>query len=350
MTKNGGGEPRPIRRGRLLAVLRSGQAIDLSVPAVFRAIAKHFFLIGAITVGAVATVVAMNLMQPRLFTSHSSFVPQARSMRSQAADLAAQFGLGVAGDASDSPEFYTVLLSTRAVLEKVVTTRYQFNVGSRSMAGTLPELYDLPPGRDGVRAAVDILKGASAAKADPLTGLVRVTVSARWAPLAEQLAVRMLDLTNEFNLETRQSQASAERAFIEERLRMAQSELRSTEQNLEQFLRQNREFRNSPELLFRHQRLEREVGLRQSLVAGMAQSYEQARVAQVRNTPVITIVERPDGSALPQSRHTLVEALVAMIVGFAIGVALALAIELWRWNRATDSPAMQAAGPVAAAI
>ncbi len=46
--------------------------------------------------------------------------------------------------------------------------------------------------------------------------------------------------------------------------------------------------------LFEHDRLERPVSMRQELVTAMAQAYEQARVDEVRNTPVITVIDQPE--------------------------------------------------------
>ena len=42
------------------------------------------------------------------------------------------------------------------------------------------------------------------------------------------------------------------------------------------FLVENRQFSNSPQLIFEHDRLERQVTMRQELVTAMAQAYEQA--------------------------------------------------------------------------
>ena len=46
--------------------------------------------------------------------------------------------------------------------------------------------------------------------------------------------------------------------------------------------------------IFGHDRLERQVSVRQELVTAMAQAYEQARVDEVRNAPVITVIDQPE--------------------------------------------------------
>jgi len=91
--------------------------------------------------------------------------------------------------------------------------------------------------------------------------------------------------------DTRQSQAAAERGFTEERMAEAQEELRAAENELQRFLQNNRQFQNSPELVFQHDRLQRRVAMRQQVYTSLVQSYEQARIDEVPNTPVITVVE-----------------------------------------------------------
>jgi hypothetical protein len=92
---------------------------------------------------------------------------------------------------------------------------------------------------------------------------------------------------------------------------------------LRTFLQHNRQG-NSPELKFEQSRLEREVGPNQQVVTSLAQSYEEVRIREVRNTPVITVIEPPTlaTSADPRNRTTraviglLLAGVLAVITGF----------------------------------
>src|SRR5438876_484305 len=88
-------------------------------------------------------------------------------------------------------------------------------------------------------------------------------------------------------------QASQERRFLGERLDTARAELRRAEGALEKFLQRNRSYPNSPTLLFEHDRLQREAGLRQDVYSMLTQAYEQARMQAVRNTPSISLIDHP---------------------------------------------------------
>ena len=87
-------------------------------------------------------------------------------------------------------------------------------------------------------------------------------VTTPWAELSRDVSRRMLELVGEFNLVTRQSRASTERAFIEDRLTEVAGELAAAEDSLEDFLRHNRRYDQSPELSFTYDRLYRQVQLR----------------------------------------------------------------------------------------
>jgi uncharacterized protein involved in exopolysaccharide biosynthesis len=110
-------------------------------------------------------------------------------------------------------------------------------------------------------------------------------------------------------------------------LREAETELYQAEADLQAFLRQNRTFRDAPELAFEHSRLQRQVTLRQELVSSLSQAREQARIDAVRDTPVITVVEAARGSARAQARGTVTKAILAGITGFALAILLAFFLE-----------------------
>jgi uncharacterized protein involved in exopolysaccharide biosynthesis len=155
------------------------------------------------------------------------------------------------------------------------------------------------------------------------TGMVRLEVTSARPGLSQAMAASLIDLINEFNLETRQSNAAAESRFVQERLNETQASLRATEDELRAFLEANRQFQNSPQLLFEHDRLQRELMHKQQLYTGLQESYENARIAQVRDTPLITVVEPPRRPVNPDSRRIPLRALLGVLVGGMVGVLIA---------------------------
>jgi uncharacterized protein involved in exopolysaccharide biosynthesis len=173
---------------------------------------------------------------------------------------------------------------------------------------------------------------------DATSGVVELRATATDPALALMINQRVLDLVNQFNLHTRQSQAAMERRFTEGRLEEVRGDLREAEDRQQRFLQRNRDYQNSPELLFQSERLQREVEFRQQLYTVLAESYERAKIDEVRDTPVITVVERPELPARPDRRGLLKWGLVSLILGLILGSILALIREALARTR-SDEPA-----------
>jgi uncharacterized protein involved in exopolysaccharide biosynthesis len=291
---------------------------------------------------AMAMVFALSrFTQPREYQASATFLPQgADGGRLPAAGLASQFGINLPGDrVGEGPQFYAELLRARPLLEAVLTSRYEFEQDGGRVVSTLLELYGI---RDGSREAryrgYQRLRSSMDVRSSLQTGLVSVSVRASSPDLAEAVTARLLELLNDFNLETRQSGAANEERFVAERMVEVEAELRHAEMDLQQFLRGNRGFQQSPELVFEHDRLQRAVAIRQNVFNALAEAHERARVSAVRNTPVLTVVEPPAGTAAPVARGTILWAIMGGLVGAVLAILLALFIDVGRAASATDRP------------
>ena len=87
---------------------------------------------------------------------------------------------------------------------------------------------------------------------------------------------------------------------------------------------------NSPELSFRQERLAREVALRQEMYTNLASAWEQARIEEVRDTPLITVVEPAEEPVRPDSRRLVVKTGLALFAGMFLGALLGLLRERLR--------------------
>ncbi len=271
------------------------------------------------------------LLTPRYYDGSARFLAQepATSQASGISQLATQFGL-VAGRASaSSPQFYADLLQSREVLRTIVLTTYPLPDGS---SGTLIAYFKIGESDhdEAVQWAIKRLRKWMDVDLDRATGVVHFTVSTKSRALSQQITERFLNLVNDYNLRRRQSQARAEREFAEQRRAEAERDLDAAEDSLVAFRRRNRHFAEAPDLAAQDNRLQRQVTLRQQLFMSLSQSYEAARLDEVRDTPVITVLEPPAGFVEPHPRGTIRNALVAMLVGLVLAVATALAGALSR--------------------
>jgi uncharacterized protein involved in exopolysaccharide biosynthesis len=275
------------------------------------------------------------LLRATTYTTTFSFLPQATQDQARAGltGLAGQFGLNLAalGGSQPPPKLYADLLLTREVLDPIATDSFPVDADTARRVA-LAEFLDVGRGSPLLVADKTLRalrrKVISTSVATSTTGMVSVGVRTRSSYVSLAIAKRLLDGLNLFNVVTRQSQAREERRFTEARLAEARAELRAAEDAMQHFLQTNR-MTESPELTFQRDRLQREVTLRQQLVTGLAQRYEENRIQEVRDTPVITIIESPVLAARPDPRLRLLIVLLGTAAGVLTGILAVLVREWW---------------------
>jgi uncharacterized protein involved in exopolysaccharide biosynthesis len=314
----------------------TSSASEISLIRLLNIVLAYRSLVCACALAVFALVVGVTLILPRTYTVVSSFTPQSDQLPSNLAGIAAQFGVALpSSDAGDSPDFYIELLSSRRILSETINTRYTFPTDTGEASGTLVDIFEVEGDTDGEREAKALrrFRGMVAAELDRPSGVVSIEVETKNPELSAAVSQRLLDLLNRFNLDSRQTQAGAERRFTERRLAEAKDELLEMENKLQAFLEVNRDVGSSPLLRFRQERLEREVSIRQAVVTALAQNYEQARIDEVRDIPLITVVESPKAPALPDSRMLIVRGILALLAGAMLGGLTAFLLVYVRASR-----------------
>jgi ribosomal protein L17 len=286
-----------------------------------------------------AATVGYNLLQDRTYTSVASFVPQSRGPEpGNLAGIAAQFGVSIGGsEPAHSPAFYAELVRSRTILGPLADTSFVAVPGEPPV--TLAGVYGIETTEPLRRReqVIEELRGDVWARTSRETGVVTMFIRAATPLLAHGIALHIFELLNEFNVTTRQSQARAERAFVESLLRSAEAELLTAERAQQQFLQANRQWDRSPELLFQHERLAREVHSRQQLLDALRQRYEQARIDEVRDAPLITMLETPSIPLQGDARGTVGRGVLALFIGGLLGLALAFARDIAQRGRREGS-------------
>lgn len=266
-----------------------------------------------IALGVLGVIIGLvwGLTSPRLYKSTATFIPQgAEGSNTALAVAASQFGIRVTPGGAWGPPVYVELLGSRALLEPVVleTVVVAEEKGRRVPLMDLLEIDGPTPARR-LELAVEELRGMIEASEEPKLGAVKVEVTSTWPSVSGALATRLLQRINEFNFQIRKSQAKEERQFVELQAREAERALRDSEDRLQLFLQRNRALGGSPELTFERDRLQRELSSRQSLYTAWLQRIEEARVREVRDTPVITVIENPQVPSEREARGTIKKAL-----------------------------------------
>lgn len=276
-----------------------------------RGIARTVFL-------TLAAVLALTLVWPRSYASRASFMPQARKTSGGSlVGLAAQFGVDIPqGDPGQSPAFYAELLRSDDVLRTAVRLPVVAQVNGRPVVERYADMYDVGASAPALRElkAIETLRQHLTVSVEQRTGVVEVAVEGKTPEQALALTRALLNEVDRFNTERRRTQASSERHFLERRVADARSDLRGAEDRLQSLLYQNRGFGAFSEIALSRERLQREVSERQQLYGSLTQAFEQARLEEVRDTPVITVVEPPELPVRPEPRRLALKLALAFFV------------------------------------
>lgn len=303
----------------------------------------------------VTLTVAVLAVLPALFV-RSSFTSSAMVISAQAGGgdarlqgLAGQFGInlgGSGGTPTTAPAFLVELAQSRVILERVlgdtVVVSGEGPVAIIDWVAPLDEDSEIQPAEaQRFERAVRNLRGQVSIQEVRTLGAVRIGVSTDSPEVSHHLARRLLEELDRFNQELGQGRAAEERRFVESRLAEQEVALRQAESRLAAFLESNRQFRNSPELTFEHDRLQREVGLQQQVLVGLAQSREDIRLRAVRDTPVLTVIEPPMLPLQPDPKGRVRRGILGLLVGGLLGVISAFVVGLVGTHRASQDPEVQ---------
>jgi uncharacterized protein involved in exopolysaccharide biosynthesis len=310
--------------------MEGGEGLISSMRSLFIAVPQEMrgAMLAALRVApfAAALGVALALTLPKHYLSTASFIAETQSSRSLPASLGAladQVGFAAAAGGGASPAFLADLLESRAILLPILYMQ------TTTTADTVPRpvierlRLGSPKTRDREERGIRKLRGSLRITPDVKTNVVSLGVDARDPQLAYQIAQALLVNLDSFNVSVRRSRAGNERAFLEDRVSDAKNELQAVEGDLERFLNSNRsDTRSSPSLAFRETRLRRNVDLAQTRFVELQRQLDQARVQEVRDTPAITVLDKPNVPARPDRPRRKLVVLVVLAVGMLAAYAL----------------------------
>lgn len=295
-------------------------AIDLATVVV-----RHWRLTVVLPLAAAVAALGASFVAPARYTAVVTFVPDTRAaarLPAGLAGLAGQFGVSLNTDPSQSPKFYAQVVHSRELLERVLRARYQWPGHPTADSATLLSILGINGDglADSVYRGVRKLRRRLAARVDNQTSIVTLSIEAPDPILAAAVAQRMLGYLEEFNADKRQSRARERRVFIEERLVDGERQLRAAEDQLKRFYELNRSWQQAPQLVFEEGRLRRQVDIRQELYLTLSREHEMARIEEVNDTPVLTVIDPP----VPPQRRSWprrgIVAILALLAGGGIGI------------------------------
>jgi uncharacterized protein involved in exopolysaccharide biosynthesis len=312
-------------------VIRAGNAEgpreETSLLAFFSILLVHRSTIAALALAGLVTGGIVASTEADLYVSHAAFIVRGARQQVQLPGGAAALGvtLGAFAEFSQSVSFYADLARTKGILGKVARKEYSTSEspGVKRPLAKILGIDEPNPDKAATLAAQRIAKNVSYTISSR-TGVVGLVVKETDPLVAQQVNANILLEIDRWSREEGHRQAVREREFIEQLVADARSRLAQAEQTAKTFLELNRQYESSPELVLEYARLNRDVMLRQQVYNSLTETYEQARIEEVRNPTLLNIVEPADLPVDPQRRQALRTTLMGLTVGLLAGMVIAV--------------------------
>lgn len=295
---------------------------------------ERWLILGIAGLMALVALVSM-LFAPRKYTVETSFIVQKRDQPA-VAGIAAQLGMDLNGaDASQSPAFYAGLVKTPDVLDRLVDST--FTTSTNPKPRTLATIWNIEGGTPNERReeVIEKLQDMVSSSVSLKLDLVVLQVVTHDPELSKELADAIVRQVNWFNLSTRQSRAAAERQFAERLVAEVGTDLRGAEDEAQQFFQRNQQSHLSAALEMERQRLARRLEILNARYVSVVTAYDRARIDEVRDTPVITVIQRPKVPVRPDSRNPAKKTVLWFLLGLGLGSIVAIARQVFSNLRAS---------------
>lgn len=304
----------------------NGPREETSLLGFINVLLRHRRLIAVCALTGAAILGVSAFGSTRMFLAYATFTVRGSRAPTQMSDIAAQLGLTIgSGDENQSPAFYADLVTSRAILRPVSLKTYPISTSQGPVRRSLASVFGIEEKNPAVAAsrAADELRSRVSVTSAGRTGIITLRARAERPQLAQQILQNMLSELDTYNLAMRRERAAAERDFVERTLTDARAALTQAESQLSAFLQVNRDYSSAPVLRMENDRLERAVRMRQQIYTAVAQSFERAKIEEIRDLPTISLLDQPEARIAPERPQAIRKTLLGLIVGLLVGIVLA---------------------------
>ncbi len=249
----------------------------------------------------VLTVLYLLFLTKPYFKSSVTILPnygnKSSEMLGQLSGLATLAGVNVGSP--DPTQIYESLLKSESVLGPVIFNKYQTEEFGKPV--NLIEYFEIKPDRslsDSLQQRKMFLlifetmvKGMITTDVDRMTKILTLTIQMPESKLSAEVANNIARSLDRYIRTQRKSFASAQREYLDTRVRQVKDTLNIFEESLKNFREQNRMISQSPVLQLEQARLTRNVEIQQTIYGELVKQLELVKLEEVRDTPVVNVEE-----------------------------------------------------------
>ncbi len=247
---------------------------------------------------------------------------------SQAAGLAAQFGIAMPTGQSEPKWVYPEIIKSRTLARSMLKRKFDTN----EFGPQKKLLQILTYGKNAPQLGLDVLEIRAIDKflamidisEDIKTSILTLSINASEPQFAAEINGVLIEELDAHQRKYNKAKTSDTKRFIEERILNTEKELMAAEENLKVFMDRNRRIENSPALQLEQQRLGREVTVLTGVFTTLKQQLETTKIEEVKESDYVIILDPPE---VPLQRSEPKRALMVIMTGF-FGLGLGAIIGL----------------------
>ena len=246
---------------------------------------------------------------------------------SQAAGLAAQFGINIPTGQSEPEWVYPEIIKSRTLAKYLLKRKFDsIEFGPQKSLLQILTYGNEPPtiGIDTLRimAAENLLDMINISE-DRKTGILTLSVNASEPSLALEINQALIEELDSHQRQYNKSKTSETRQFIDERILNTEKELQIAENKLKNFNDRNRRIENSPALQLEQQRLGREVTVLTGVFTTLKQQLETTKIEEVKESDYVILLDPPEIPIKPIDQNKRLKVILAGLAGIGLGIVIA---------------------------
>lgn len=294
-------------------------------------IAKHTktIIITLIVSQTIAVIYFFFIVKP-IYVSSSKIMSSSNSPSvSQAVGFAAQLGINLPTADQTQNWVYPEIIQSQAVCKRLLQKKFKYDSSSKEepliniLLKNKSEMQSIT--KDKLETAgINVLKKMMAISENKKNGIITLSIQSESPSLATKINNALINELDLHQREYNKAKTGETRVFIEERIIETQKELNRIEEQLKNFMDRNRRIENSPNLLLKRERLQREVSVQTGVFTTLKQQLEKTKIDEVRDSDYVIIIDDPSiplGPSKPRkSLMIILTTLFAFLSGFLVGL------------------------------
>ncbi len=280
------------------------------------------------TITCFLTIIYVLFFAKPIYTSTAKIMSSVSGGKiSQAAGLAAQFGINISTGQTETKWVYPEIIRSRTLARLML--KRKFDTKEYGMQKSLLQI--LTYGNVIPKVGIDTLEIKAINKfidmidvsEDIKTGIYTLSIRASEPSFSSEVNRALLEELEAHQQKYNKAKTSKTRQFIEERILTTEKDLQEAENNLRKFMDTNRRIENSPALLLEQQRLQREVTVLIGVFTTLKQQLETTKIEEVKELDYVVIVDPPE---VPLSKSNTKKRHLVIYAGlFGIGIGMVFA-------------------------